>query len=367
MEDLINSILKGDATGAASKVTSRAGSSITSKSGSGSGFLGMCSNCKKTMKNPDVFNKHIKTQKCIPEGLRTYCSICDIVLDGRDAYKRHLISQEHFNLIVAKDIPKFDIEKVRKSLDTECEKKNNVKENETIKTMIDPFLSEKDKDKLVSSIKNKDSIGDGIVICFNIEKGQGLEEQIKVDFERNVVVDDLEKNRKIEKDIDTIINSSSARDIIRIVPPTVNNINLHNKKYEMSEGSGSDIGSLKDFDCVAGAGAGAGVVCAGASSVGVGVGGITERQIKILGFLKGLVGVEGSNSKFLVALNKLNPDDYNGLAMAIIQCDDIPILERQNYINVIRKYKELLQKKMVSGRPTHNGFDINMILKNLSF
>jgi hypothetical protein len=352
MEDLVNSILKGAATGVASKGTSRAGSSITS--GTGTGFLGMCSNCKKTMKNPDVFNKHIKTQKCISEGLRTYCSVCDIVLDGREAYKRHLISQEHFNLIVAKDIPKFDIEKVRKSLNTGCEKKNTVKDNETIKTMIDPFLSEKDKDKLVSSIKNKDSIGDGIVICFNVEKGQGLEGKIKVDFERTV--DDVDKNKKIEKDIDTIINSSSARDIIRIVPPTVNNINIHNKKYEMSEGSGSDIGSLKDFEYVA-----------GVSGVGVGVGGITERQIKILGFLKGLVGVEGSNSKFLVALNKLNPDDYNGLAMAIIQCDEIPILERQNYINVIRKYKELLQKKMVSGRPTHNGFDINMILKNLSF
>ena len=352
MEDLVNNILK-----VAAKGTGSSGSSITTKSGSS--FLGMCSNCKKTMKNPDVFNKHIKTQKCIAEGLRTYCSVCDIVLDGREAYKRHLISQEHFNLIVAKDIPKFDIEKVRKSLNIGCEKKNTVKDNETMKTMIDPFLSEKDKDKLVSSIKNKDSIGDGIVICFNVDKSQGLEGKIKVDFERTV--DDVDKNKKIEKDIDTIINSSDARDIIRIVPPTVNNIHLHNKKYEMSEGSGSDIGSLKDFDCVNGAGG------VGAGVNGAGAGGITERQMKILGFLKGLVGVEGSNSKFLVALNKLNPDDYNGLAMAIIQCDDIPILERQNYINVIRKYKELLQKKMVSGRPTHNGFDINMILKNLSF
>ena len=205
------------------------------------------------------------------------------------------------------------------------------------------------------------SIHKNVKVNFNFQKkDEGLE--IEKRLEKNDIVQ-TSLDIKIENDIDTIIKKSdnlvnNISNEIKIIPPTVDNLKLHNKKYEMSEGSGSDIGSLKDFDCVDGSGG-----CGGS----VGGYSITERQMKILGFLKGLVGVEGSNSKFLVALNKLTPVDYNGLAMAIIQCDEIPILDRQNYINVIRKYKELLQKKLVSGKPTHNGYDINMVLKNLSF
>lgn len=360
MEDLVNTVLNNS-------------SSIATKNG----FIGMCSNCKKTMKNPTVFNKHIKTQKCISVELRTYCSVCDIVLDGRDKYNKHLLSIDHFNIVVAQDIPTFDIDKVRKMNDGNNNNNENLekkKEKETLKTLIDPFLCIEDKNKIVSSIKNKNGIGEGMVICFKNEGNVKVnfnfqKKDERLEIEKRVEQNDIVKTSldiKIENDIDTIIKKSdnlvnNISNEIKIIPPTVDNLKLHNKKYEMSEGSGSDIGSLKDFDCVDGS---------NGSNGGSGSGGgysITERQMKILGFLKGLVGVEGSNSKFLVALNKLTPVDYNGLAMAIIQCDEIPILDRQNYINVIRKYKELLQKKLVSGKPTHNGYDINMVLKNLSF
>jgi hypothetical protein len=113
--------------------------------------------------------------------------------------------------------------------------------------------------------------------------------------------------------------------------------------------TGSDIGSISD------------VIIPDVRRVS------TERQDKVLGFLKNIVGLQDANNKFLVVLSKLGIEDYKGLGLAIIQCEDIPLLARQNYLGVISKYKELLQKKMIEGKPTHNGIDINLIINSLNF
>lgn len=94
---------------------------------------------------------------------------------------------------------------------------------------------------------------------------------------------------------------------------------------------------------------------------------ISERQTKLLAFLKKNEGEEDCNHKFLLILNKLEIDDYKGLGMAIIGCDDMSLKTRQNYLGVIVKYKELLMKKLTSGISIHNGIDINMLLHSLNY
>lgn len=114
---------------------------------------------------------------------------------------------------------------------------------------------------------------------------------------------------------------------------------------------GSDIGSISDIDITP-------------RKV---IRQLTDRQLKVIGFLKNIIGIPDSANKFLLVLNKLNLEDYHGLGLAIIQCDEIPLNARQMFIGVISKYKELLQKKMIGGKPTHNGVDINLIINSLNF
>jgi hypothetical protein len=172
-------------------------------------------------------------------------------------------------------------------------------------------------------------------------------------------VDNVVKGKKGVKERN--ISKNEVEDIIvakNAVDPYLEHqdkIDLSPQKMTMvfnestSSETGSDIGSISD------------VIIPDVRRVS------TERQDKVLGFLKNIVGLQDASNKFLVVLSKLGIEDYKGLGLAIIQCEDIPLLARQNYLGVISKYKELLQKKMIEGKPTHNGIDINLIINSLNF
>lgn len=252
MADLIECILNAKLNKAIKS------SSIATKQG----FIGMCSNCNKKMISESSFNKHIRTQTCVPIDQRTYCKICDIVLDSRDAYKTHIMTREHVNNIISGDVDKLDISvlKIQKT------PKNNGKSK---------------------------SIEESVATVENVEA--------------------------IDKMIDKIVEHKVEPSNIEVV--------LQDRKPPKQQ--------------------------------------FSDRQLKIITFLKNIENSEDSANKFLVALNKLGLEDYKGLSMAIIQCDELKLTARQTYLGVISKYKELLQKKMISGKPTHNGVDINLILNSL--
>lgn len=250
MADLIECILNAKLNKAIKS------SSLTTKQG----FIGMCSNCNKKMTSENSFNKHIRTQTCVPIDQRTYCKICDIVLDSRDAYKSHIMTREHVNNIISGDVDKLDISVLK------------------------------------------------------VQKTQ--------------------KNHSNSKPVEEPLSSvGNMEAIYKIVEPKVE------PKPSNIEVVLQDRMSIQQQ--------------------------FSDRQLKIITFLKNIENSEDSANKFLVALNKLCLEDYKGLSMAIIQSDELKLTARQTYLGVISKYKELLQKKMISGKPTHNGVDINLILNAL--
>jgi hypothetical protein len=254
MADLIECILNAKLNKAIKS------SSLTTKQG----FIGMCSNCNKKMTSENSFNKHIRTQTCVPLDQRTYCKICDIVLDSRDAYKSHIMTREHVNNIISGDVDKLDISvlKVQKT-----------QKNCGISKPVEESVS------LVEDMETIDKIVD-----FKVEP--------KIEQKTSNIEVVLQDRMSIQQQF-------------------------------------------------------------------------TDRQQKIIIFLKNIENCEDSANKFLIALNKLGLEDYKGLSMVIIQSDELKLTARQTYLSVISKYKELLQKKMISGKPTHNGVDINLILNAL--
>lgn len=94
---------------------------------------------------------------------------------------------------------------------------------------------------------------------------------------------------------------------------------------------------------------------------------ISERQTKILIFLKKIENFQDSEKKFLQSLSKLNLDDYKGLITAIISDEYISIKGKQKYIQVLKLFKQLLEKKLEGGVYYYNSIQIINIINFLKF
>jgi hypothetical protein len=284
--DLIDAILNSKLN----KVCS--GSDSSASITTGHGFIGMCSHCHRKMTSEYTFNKHIRTQVCVDKQLRTYCKVCDEVMESRELYTKHILTREHVAKIMEKPVDTLDLSVLRKEKKKNKTSGNSAETEAQIisKNNADPYLDKEDKEAMAPS-------------------------------ELTIVFDSK--------------NSCNGSDC------------------------GSDIGSISDIE----------LAPRNTNTVMVTpvIKQLTDRQIKVINFLKYVINMSDAANKFLVVLNKLGLDDYHGLGLAIIQCDEIPLNARQMFIGVISKYKELLQKKMIGGKPTHNGIDINLIINSLNF
>tara|TARA_B100001093_G_C26596642_1_gene914023 strand:- start:30 stop:764 length:735 start_codon:yes stop_codon:yes gene_type:complete len=94
---------------------------------------------------------------------------------------------------------------------------------------------------------------------------------------------------------------------------------------------------------------------------------VSDRQKKILVFLKKMEKLPDNDKKFLQSLSKLNLDDYNGLITAIISEDSIEIRAKQKYIQALKVFKQLLEKKLEEGTQEYNSIKIIDIINLLVF
>ena len=94
---------------------------------------------------------------------------------------------------------------------------------------------------------------------------------------------------------------------------------------------------------------------------------VTERQGKILTFLQKIENLPDNEKKFLHSLSKLKLEDYNGLITAIISDESISIKGKQKYIQVLKLFKQLLEKKINEGTNYYNSILITDIINFLKF
>ena len=91
-----------------------------------------------------------------------------------------------------------------------------------------------------------------------------------------------------------------------------------------------------------------------------------DRKKKIIDFLISNANTKESSKNFLKLLNKLSIEDYSGLNNSIIKANDIPVLDKQQYIKTIQTFINLLIKKKTKGESKHNGYDIQDIVTAIS-
>ena len=94
---------------------------------------------------------------------------------------------------------------------------------------------------------------------------------------------------------------------------------------------------------------------------------VSDRQKKILVFLKKMENLPDNDKKFLQSLSKLNLDDYKGLITAIISEESIEIRAKQKYIQALKVFKQLLEKKLEEGTQEYNSIQITDIINLLIF
>ena len=237
-----------------------------------------CDKCNQKFNTIKPYQNHTLKQLCIPTNERTYCKLCNITLNSKQLFNKHLISKEHFNKITDIKVEKFDMP-VNKSF------------------LIDPYLDNNDINNL-----NNSNIGNGFSICFN----DSTNYQVEFNKQNN--------NNTIEEN-----NNNNTNDTIE---------NKYNKELEnrMQPPQPTDI------------------------------------QIKLLNFLKQSVGNPNIEKNFLKAINHIREIDFKNLTTIIISCEEIPILEKQKYIQTIKLYKQLLEKKLNEGLEIHNKKNIRNIL-----
>lgn len=59
-----------------------------------------CLDCSRRYKNRLDLEEHKRVQTCIPLDKRSYCCFCDIRLDNREDYRKHLLTQSHITAIL---------------------------------------------------------------------------------------------------------------------------------------------------------------------------------------------------------------------------------------------------------------------------
>ena len=91
----------------------------------------------------------------------------------------------------------------------------------------------------------------------------------------------------------------------------------------------------------------------------------TEKQSKILTLLGKLYTEADAETRFLKLLNSLHVPDYRNLSLLIINYEGIPILEKQKFMDVIQKYKNLLIQKYNQGLTEFKGKTIKEIINFL--
>jgi len=62
-------------------------------------FEKTCNHCNKILKSAKTYEHHINNQLCYSKNEITFCKICNLTMDSRENYIKHLLSMEHLNSI----------------------------------------------------------------------------------------------------------------------------------------------------------------------------------------------------------------------------------------------------------------------------
>jgi hypothetical protein len=267
-------------------------------------FEEICEHCSKILKKKDKYLSHTVQQVCYSKNEITYCKICDITLENRKQYEKHMISKEHMLNIGCDSLEKM-----------------NIQDANPINTR-DPYLDSNEINKL-----NKKNLGNSFTFVYKTGNTQTIS---------------LVNNQKPPTPTNTNTNTNTS------IPNR--NISRSNSSQPNSNVTSTDASprtSPKNNE----------------SSINLRP---SARQIKIITFLEKQTSLEESGINFYRMLdNKLQLEDYKGLQTFIKQMN-INNDFKMNYLKTIEQFIGFLVKQRNNGINVYKDKQISELVINLT-
>jgi uncharacterized C2H2 Zn-finger protein len=284
-------------------------------------FNGICNKCAKVFRNETTYTEHMKYQKCTTATTTTYCKICDLTLNNRDDYEKHLVSLTHIDKIQSN----FGyIEPIE------------INETPAI-NIIDPYLTSDD----IANI-NKKTLGTNFTINFKNNRSQTVNlvalPKVKKQSVNDNISDPNEQNQQNQQNLTTQQQKQNNNNPCQS-NPTPNQVT---QNHTVNKPVTQSTMSTRIVDA-------------------------TQRQKKIITFLEGIQDSSKCASKLLELLdNKLHIDDYKNLQSLIKQSAIITNQMKEIYITTIEKFTMALIKLKTKGTTLYKEKDIATLVMNLT-
>ena len=263
-----------------------------------------CPLCKTYFEKELFLTAH--TKKCKKANSKYYCKLCDIAFTKIMNYNNHKLSKEHSDNVKSIEVEAFEMPS----------------DNIDTMTKADPFLDEDDKKELTNNI------GSG----FSVSYKDGTYQTYKFKEVNNDDVNDVVNN-----DVNNVVNNF-VNNVVNNSQKSVNNNVVLEERYNTEV---KQREKLVDDN-------------------------ITPNQQKLLEFLLKIEGQSDATHKFFNALNLLSLEDYKDLNVVIIRFNDIGVSSRQDYIQVLRKFKTKLVEMINNGTSIYRNMKIETLLQNLT-
>jgi len=223
-------------------------------------------------------------------------------------YNNHKLSKEHSDNVKSIEVEAFEMPS----------------DNIDTMTKADPFLDEDDKKELTNNI------GSG----FSVSYKDGTYQTYKF---KEVNNDNNNVNNDVNNDVNNVVNNF-VNNVVNNSQKSVNNNVVLEERYNTEV---KQREKLVDDN-------------------------ITPNQQKLLEFLLKIEGQSDATHKFFNALNLLSLEDYKDLNVVIIRFNDIGVSSRQDYIQVLRKFKTKLVEMINNGTSIYRNMKIETLLQNLT-
>jgi hypothetical protein len=281
-------------------------------------FHGICNKCVKVFKNERLYTEHTKYQKCTTTDTTTYCKICDLTLNNRNDYEKHLVSLIH-------------IEKIQSNFGHV----EPIEINETPAINIaDPYLTSED----IANITKK-TLGHNFTINFKNNRSQTVNlvvlPKVKKQNLNDNIPDPNEQNQQ---------NPTTQQQTQNKNNPSQSNLtpNQATQNHTINKPVTQTTMSTRIVEA-------------------------TQRQKKIITFLEGIQDVAKCSNKLMELLdNKLHIDDYKNLQSLIKQSTVINVQMKEIYITTIEKFTMALIKLKTKGTTLYKEKDIATLVMNLT-
>lgn len=283
-------------------------------------FHGICNKCVKVFKNERLYTEHTKYQKCTTADTTTYCKICDLTLDNRNDYEKHLVSLTHIEKIQANFGHVEPIE---------------INETPAI-NIADPYLTSED----ITNITKK-TLGHNFTINFKNNRSQTV----------NLVALPKVKKQNINDNIPDPNNQTNN------TQHTNNTHNIQNTQHtQHTQNNQNTQHNISNQP-----------VTQNTMQQQIRIVEPTQRQKKIITFLEGILDVAKCSNKLMELLdNKLHIDDYKNLQSLIKQSTIITDQMKEIYITTIEKFTMALVKLKTKGITLYKDKDIATLVMNLT-